>query len=117
MKASNLCGTCCDRMFGNRAQVPAYFTKTDDRNTCVVCRPAAPTSDSDGTITRKYQCGNCGYRHRDGVSVTVEWPEDNNHEPIRKAGSFTGWFTCDECGMEQIMTTRVTSRDFEEAGI
>ena len=111
--ATTLCPTCWAKMFPKGSLPSAYWTQSEAGGICSVCNPAPRAKDPTETaeISRKYQCVNCGYRHTDGVSVTVDFDLDDQDQEIRKPGTYTGWFTCDDCGTEQHMTTRVLSRD------
>ena len=113
MTALILCPTCWPRMFPEGSQPLYYWVQGEAGGTCSLCNPAPrPTeATADVDISRKYQCVECGYRHTDGVTVTVDFDIDDDQKEIRKPGTYTGWFTCDECGTEQHMTTRVTKKD------
>lgn len=57
------------------------------------------------SVTRKYRCGDCGYRHDDGVEVTLD-------EAISKPQTIVGYWACDECGSEYWDKIRVLAKEF-----
>lgn len=101
-------------MFSDDQKPLAYFRRSANA-VCAICQPSQSSAKSaERDVVRKCQCVECGYKHADGVTLTVEWPEDENSRIVPKPGTYTAWFTCDECGTEQVITARVTKK---EAGL
>ena len=57
------------------------------------------------SVTRKYRCGDCGYRHSDGVDVALE-------ETITKPKTLIGYWACNECGSQYWENVRAVAADF-----
>ena len=100
-----LCAKCWERMKDN-PNLADYWFEAGPGEGCQIHDPAPRTGTAE--ISRKYQCVECGHRHQDGVTVTVEWDLDQDGNEVRKAGTFSGWFTCDECYTEQVINIRIT---------
>jgi predicted RNA-binding Zn-ribbon protein involved in translation (DUF1610 family) len=113
MNATTLCPTCWTKLFPETSQSSEHWTRGEAGCFCSICNPAPRVKDNAGDVEvcRKYQCVECGYRHTDGVTVTVEWATDDCGEPVKRAGTYASWFACDECGTEQVVTTRVSKKD------
>lgn len=72
----------------------------------LVAAPApAPAERALDAVVRKYRCPDCGYRHEDGVEVTLD-------EPVLKPARIVGYWCCDECGADFFENVRVVAKDF-----